>query len=82
MSSCAILYSNSVNWVTQAVSPPRHCGGYSSRLFLLGRVGPVLDTHSSVDPFTEQVGVATVTGILLDHVHEHLAYGDLLVLVR
>ena len=51
------------------ISPPGH--------------NPVIDTgpdgllaHPTVDAFAEEVGMAGVTGVLLDHVHEHFAQTD------
>ena len=40
----------------------------------LGSERLALDAHASVDLFTKQVGVPTVAGSLLDHMHQHLAY--------
>ena len=41
-----------------------------------------LDAHSPVNPFSKQVRMAAVAGVLLDRVHENLSNGDLLVLVE
>lgn len=30
-------------------------------------------TYPAVDPLAQEVGVAAVPGVLLDHVHDHLA---------
>jgi hypothetical protein len=45
-------------------SLPEHEAGSSRRLLL---------AHSSVDPLAEEVGVAVVPCVLLDHVHQHFA---------
>src|ERR1035441_9031876 len=40
------------------------------------RDGEWLRTHPAVDAFAQQVGVAGMTGVLLDHVHQHLTQAD------
>src|SRR5260370_28351892 len=37
---------------------------------------PLSLADASVDPFPQQVGVAAVTGVLLDHVDKHFAQRD------
>ena len=37
---------------------------------------PLSLADASVDPFPQQVGVATMAGVLLDHVDKHLAQRD------
>ena len=37
---------------------------------------PLSLAHASVDPFPQQVGVAAVAGVLLDHVDKHFAQRD------
>src|ERR1035441_3751682 len=40
------------------------------------RDGEWLLTHPAVDAFAQQVGVPGMTGVLLDHVHQHLTQAD------
>jgi hypothetical protein len=37
-------------------------------------VGEVLWAYDAVDHLTEQVGMAVVTGVFLDHMHQHPAH--------
>ena len=51
------------------------CAVATGRLPVPGLAGRLL-AHPAVDAFPQQVGVAHVPGVLLDHVHEHLAQAD------
>src|SRR3954451_13017085 len=44
---------------------------HSAEALLCGPYSPALFTRLAVDGLPEQVGVAVVPGVLLDHVHEH-----------
>lgn len=56
-------------------APKIHSGGYSEPVGRCPRTFWLL-ADATVDPFAEQVGVAEVAGVLLDHVEYHLAQRD------